>query len=322
LLAAASIAFDSGSGVIDITGSGKDDAVEVSETPGNRITVRVQTGSKTKEKVFDHSKVNKIRFGGGEGDDVFVNNTSIRSKAYGGIGNDLIIGGTARDHLYGGWGDDMLFGGGADDVLKGSFGNDVLDGQKGNDELFGGWGRDELYGGAGKDKLYGSRGSDLLSGGSSRDHLEGGSGDDVLLGGSGGDKLYGNAGRDILKGGSGKDKLRGGRGRDRLYGGGGNGPSANEPNARPPARVSHIMLPENDLDARPGQLQIPSEIVDTAIGASLDTDWLDVDPGQLLFGNANSSGDIETSLPGNETGDWFEGAAAFAKCYQWSSSTP
>jgi hypothetical protein len=69
-----------------------------------------------------------VFFSGGKGDDYFQNNTDLRSYAWGGDGNDTLIGGTNQDALFGEDGNDALYGGGGKDFLFGGNGNDYLDG--------------------------------------------------------------------------------------------------------------------------------------------------------------------------------------------------
>ncbi len=84
--------------------------------------------------------------------------------AYGGRGNDLIIG--------------DMFG---RDFLRGNRGNDTLEGHAGNDNLKGGSGHDDLDGGIGDDILKGGTGDDRLEGGAGNDTLHGGEGQDIFV---------------------------------------------------------------------------------------------------------------------------------------------
>ena len=195
-------------GTVTIVGSNGSDQASVTQYPD---LISVQVNDEVRE--FSNQQVKKIRFHGKNGNDKFVNNTNIRSYAYGGNGNDTLVGGSNRDVLSGGNGHDTLNGKAGDDRLYGGTGNDKLLGQSGNDRLYGKSGNDRLYGGTGNDKLYGQAGND---------HLDGSKGHDQLFGGSGHDKLYGQAGHDKLYGGSGNDRLHGNSGNDRLYGNSGN----------------------------------------------------------------------------------------------------
>jgi Ca2+-binding RTX toxin-like protein len=113
----------------------------------------------------------RIVYNGGAGDDVFDNQTSLKSTAFGGAGNDKLLGGHN---------DDVLIGGDGNDELHGREGNDWLFGDAGNDLLRGGQGDDHLFGGTGFDDLFGALGNDYLDGG--HDHVA-----DKLAGGTGAD---------------------------------------------------------------------------------------------------------------------------------------
>ncbi len=89
------------------------------------------------------SDVDLVHFVGGDGNDDFRNNTSIRSYAYGGNGNDFMRGGADRDLMYGQAGHDNMYG---------DSGNDYLSGGDGNDNMWGGAGRDYFNGGSGFDR--------------------------------------------------------------------------------------------------------------------------------------------------------------------------
>src|SRR5262249_55060579 len=112
---------------------------------------------------FDATAVREIVFLGEDGNDVFVNQTAIGSRAYGGNGDDVLRGGSGNDFLDGGAGNDKLYGNAGDDELHGGLGNDDLYGGAGNDKLYGGLGNDGLFGGGGKDELHGGAGADRFS---------------------------------------------------------------------------------------------------------------------------------------------------------------
>lgn len=148
--------------------------------------------------------------------------------AYGGPGNDLIsvhghatlYGGDGHDQIaansglsieaYGGAGNDYLVGDGGADTLKGGDGADTLEGASNHDSLVGGNGDDELYGGGGHDTLEGNPGDDLVNAGWGNDKVIGGPGTDRLIGEDGADTLLGGGEADTLEGGFGNDLLEGG----------------------------------------------------------------------------------------------------------------
>ena len=195
------------------------------------------------------SGIRKIVFVGYRGDDSFVNNSSLRSHAWGNAGVDTLIGGSGADRLYGGsWGDslmggagnDRIFGGGANDtihggagndaifghsgseILYGDDGNDTIKGSSGNDTIIGGEGRDYLHGHTGFDEIYGGNGNDTIIGHAADDLICAGDGDDRVYGGGQNDTIFGEGGNDYLFGTVGDNWISGGDGNDRIYGGRGN----------------------------------------------------------------------------------------------------
>jgi PKD repeat protein len=75
---------------------------------------------------------------------------------YGLGGNDILLADHLRHRL-------RAFGGDGDDSLVGGFASDVLVGGEGNDLVYGGFGRDLLIGGRGQDQLFG-RGAIVIGG--------------------------------------------------------------------------------------------------------------------------------------------------------------
>lgn len=78
---------------------------------------------------------------------------SLIEQAFGGAGNDFLIGNQVRNVLWGGAGDDRIWG---------IEGNDILYGAQGNDSLYGGIDNDWLDGGLGADLLVGGPGADVF----------------------------------------------------------------------------------------------------------------------------------------------------------------
>jgi Ca2+-binding RTX toxin-like protein len=89
----------------------------------------------------------RIIYQGYGGNDYFRNDTFLPTTAWGGDGNNTLIGGSGPDVLIGGDGNDKLYG---------NLGNDYLLGGRGNDQLFGAAGEDWLLGGLGNDYLDGN----------------------------------------------------------------------------------------------------------------------------------------------------------------------
>ena len=135
-----------------------------------------------------------IRFKGGAGPDVYLNETTIADEVYGNGSSDSLTCGFGYTYVSGGPGDDVIY-------LRTSS----------NPGRY-----NQAFGDAGGDTIYGSEFSDYIFGGVNGDYLEGSGGDDYMLGGTGGDILFGNAGNDRIGGGFDgvADLLSGGEGSD------------------------------------------------------------------------------------------------------------
>lgn len=115
-------------GTLYVMGDVNPNAITVSEVQNNLV---VEFDGQT--STFDKSQVDIVAGIGGDGDDIFVNNTSVDSVFYGTGGNDTLIGGSGKDLLKGGAGNDFLFG---------LYGSDDLSGDDGVDTLVPGAGKD------------------------------------------------------------------------------------------------------------------------------------------------------------------------------------
>jgi hypothetical protein len=149
-------------------------------------------------------------------------------RAFGGKGDDLLVGGPFWDELYGGGGRDELHGGGSTDVLSDGDrsgatdesrpGPDVMDGGPGYGDMISYEQRtapvtvDLRTGVPAGEKGEG----DAISG---FEYASGGAGNDRLTGNKGANDIFGNGGNDVLRGLAGQNALLGGTGRDRLIGG-------------------------------------------------------------------------------------------------------
>ena len=228
----ASISFDPSNGVLALIGDNTADVASVSQIvndPSSDFVIQVDLNGQS--ETFINTPITSIFFEGNDGNDEFVNNTSLPSFARGGLGNDILVGGSGIDRLVGSEGDDTLEGNFGADILVGNAGNDTLSGDGGEDRLFGGAGEDLLDGDEGNDFLSGGDDADTINGGAGNDTGVGGAGDDTLNGGTGDDglfgtggedELFGDEGDDILGGNDGNDLLEGGLGLDRLFGEAGN----------------------------------------------------------------------------------------------------
>ena len=222
------VTFNARTGVLTITGDGLDDTATVRELGNGRLKVEAtfQTSPgnffpQYEELTMSESSVRKIVFYGHGGDDVFTNESSIPSSAWGGSGQDVLTGGSANDLLDGGDQDDTIRGGYGSDTLNGGDGDDFIDGEGGNDTINGDGGRDEILGGRGDDTLEGDGDDDVIYGNGGNDTIDGGDGEDLLYGGTDNDIVFGRSGNDAIFGGDGEDRMIGGDGADNVHGGGG-----------------------------------------------------------------------------------------------------
>lgn len=148
-------------------------------------------------------------------------------EAFGGDGNDFIIGTASGDDLVGmGNGNDtVVLGSGDDTVYAGAddTGDDVVVTGNGNNEVYTGAGDDDVTGGTGNDTVGLGAGDDTYTDtlGGGNNSVFAGAGDDTIDTGAGNDGIYGGAGDDDIDAGSGNDTIYGGVGDDDLSGEGG-----------------------------------------------------------------------------------------------------
>jgi hypothetical protein len=123
---------------------------------------------------FTATKVNSIKFVGGDGPDKVVVNSTRPLEAWGNGGKDYLEGANAADTLLGGDGDDTLKGYGGNDRLYGGDGVDLLYGHDGHDALYGGGptSADQLWGGTGKDRFL-TQSGDIIRDGNGINSLTG-----------------------------------------------------------------------------------------------------------------------------------------------------
>jgi Ca2+-binding RTX toxin-like protein len=142
-------------GDLYVVGTNAADTVEVRyETYGSVGYYKVTENGADRWYFASQVTGGDIGFYGYGGDDYVNNWTGLRLWAWGGEGNDTLIGDANGDHLFGEGGNDWLFGYGGQDELNGGAGTDHLYGGSGNDTLDGGvrdWAADYLYGEAGSD---------------------------------------------------------------------------------------------------------------------------------------------------------------------------
>lgn len=113
-------------------------------------------------------------------------------NAFGGDGNDTIVGSSGTNSIFGGRGRDSLSGASGNDLIMGDAGNDFVNGGDGQDTLYGGDGNDTVNGDLGTDPVTLS--NDVLDGGAGNDHIYGGVGNDFFHAGTGNDSFYGGTG--------------------------------------------------------------------------------------------------------------------------------
>jgi hypothetical protein len=229
--------FQFGSAVLVLGTETADQAVVDSNGAEISVAVTSADGGDPVRDSFPALAINRIYFLGQAGNDLFLNRTTVSSGAYGGDGNDVLLGGinadtldggAGNDVLHGGFGNDSLAGGDGDDLLLAGAGDDVVRGDAGGDVLIAGGGNDQVdagsdddvvFGDAGDDRVAAGDGHDLVFGGDGRDEISGEGGDDFLEGSAGDDVLFGGAGDDLQSGGAGTDVLSGEAGHDRVFGG-------------------------------------------------------------------------------------------------------
>ncbi len=154
---------------------------------------------------------------GGEGEDrIQIDaSTSATTRAFGGLGDDVILIRSGQTIVNGGEGYDVLaaadqnplaglnvdlaanifsannsdrFSGsvvGVEELIGSDEHADILRGSDAGERLIGAGGNDRLEGRGNQDALYGGAGNDNLQGGTGNDQLHGGAGNDVIDGGSG-----------------------------------------------------------------------------------------------------------------------------------------
>ncbi len=158
------IVFDSATGFLTITGTDQGNRAYVRLVDGQLRATLTNRADDTvlAERDVRPTLVRRIVFEGGDGDDLFINDTAIRCLANGGPGNDYLEGGDGNDKLLGGPGNDILIGFKGKDKLFGEAGEDLLFGMQGKDQLDGGADNDSLHGGKDIDTLTDTLGTNLL----------------------------------------------------------------------------------------------------------------------------------------------------------------
>ncbi len=168
---------------------------------------------------------------------------TVVERAFGGSGNDSIVGNASNNLLRGNNGRDTLIGGSGNDTLEGGAGADMLNGGLGRDVMTGGAANDtyvvdtaldqinEVAGGGTGDRVMASVSFSLAldddieflsttsAAGTQVLHLTGNNLAQTITGNKAANQLIGQGGKDILNGLEGADTLNGGIGNDVLNGG-------------------------------------------------------------------------------------------------------
>jgi Ca2+-binding RTX toxin-like protein len=145
------------SGFLVLTSDSASDTVVVEDVGDQiKVTVNGQVFGQAPRSMFSG-----VAFFGNDGDDVFVNASSLLGAAVGGAGNDTLVGLSTSVNLFdGGDGNDILVGGGGDDFLIGGAGDDTLFGGPGRDIVAGNEGRDREFQGHDANDIFDDRGMD------------------------------------------------------------------------------------------------------------------------------------------------------------------
>jgi RTX calcium-binding nonapeptide repeat (4 copies) len=152
------------------------DAVSCPATPQSLERIRVETGAGPDGLDF---RGVPVPFGeiwlGARDDRLQVGNVDGAEyyRAYGGRGDDLLLGGKGYDRFFGGPGADLIRtrGGRRHPFLPSRYPTNDARGGPGKDRIFGGPAKDWLNGGPGRDYVFGGRGRDQIGGGPGNDTI-------------------------------------------------------------------------------------------------------------------------------------------------------
>jgi len=165
-------------GILRVFGTRAADSVRIYQRTDDptRFVVNLNGAARS----YAYAAVSRIYVYGYSGDDNIAvvekyGKFTVRSRIWGGAGDDAIYTGGARDTIYGDFGDDTINAGNNDDQLDGGDDADLITSGNGNDTA---------TGGDGADRVNGNKGDDVLSGGNdlSDDTIDGSAGADVLFG--------------------------------------------------------------------------------------------------------------------------------------------
>jgi Ca2+-binding RTX toxin-like protein len=135
----------SAAGIVTIEGTSGADVAHVVQH-GNKIVIDLTTpGEATVVRTFKRSQVRRVVFQGVDGNDTFVNRSTVKATAIGGNGSDFFQAGKSGDILIGGAGKNTLIGGSGPDRLVGGPSADVIIAGKGRAVITGGGGDDTIH---------------------------------------------------------------------------------------------------------------------------------------------------------------------------------
>ena len=112
--------------------------------------------------IVDNGGIDTLDYSGFSSNQRLDLNAETFSNIGGGVGNLSIARGTVIENAFGGNGNDVLVGNFVANTLRGGNGADTITGSGGNDSLFGDAGNDVLDGGLGADTMTGGIGDDLF----------------------------------------------------------------------------------------------------------------------------------------------------------------
>ena len=193
--------------------------------------------------IFDNGGIDTLDYSGFTAHQRIDLNSEAFSNVGGEVGNVMIARGTTIENAYGGSGNDTLIGNSSANLLAGNAGNDRLEGHGGADRLNGGSGDDILEGGAGIDAMRGGTGNDTYYVDNVSDKVieNSGEGIDIVYSSSSfslrsnvenlvitgsavrgngnnlNNSITGNSSNNIINGGLGADTMTGGLGNDTYY---------------------------------------------------------------------------------------------------------
>lgn len=176
---------------------------------------------------------------GGDGNDYIIGTASGDDVIGMGNGDDIVVVGSGDNTIYAGaddtgadtvfveagtTGDNEIYTGGGIDTVVVSNGDNTV-GLGAGDDIFNNaavTGNNEIFGGAGMDAITAGSGNDTIFGGDDNDTIITGNGNNVVDGGAGVDGITAGTGNDMISGGAGVDTIDAVNGTNTVTGGTGN----------------------------------------------------------------------------------------------------